>query len=392
MKNRTQREERQKRQGLPYGLLILAMLIFGTNGLLVSRISVQSSQIVLLRTLIGGALLSVIVLLRGGFDRNAVRADLPMLLLGGTALGLNWVALFGAYRLLNVSLATLIYYIGPILVLLFSPLLFREKLTAVKMAAVIVVAVGLVCISGSILSGGMNLTGLLTAVASALFYAALIVFNKRITHTQGLQTAAIELDIAFRGEDDDIDLIERRSENIRPEGPTIVGDVVIAYYREERVNNLVIRVSDRILVLVIPVLVSEFIQLDVVLVYPTALALLEQGIQCGVVFRLGICHIPEMSVEKVVVPQADFQHFVHAARVGRQVAVGTDQETIVAEGGQDDQVVHMILVIKIRHLDAVLHGRSGHQDTQRADLVAGGQREDNEGEDVYRFFHLTKHI
>ena len=180
MKKRTQREERQKRQGLPYGLLILAMLIFGTNGLLVSRISVQSSQIVLLRTLIGGALLSVIVLLRGGFDRSAVRADLPMLLLGGTALGLNWVALFGAYRLLNVSLATLIYYIGPILVLLFSPLLFREKLTAVKMAAVIVVAVGLVCISGSILSGGMNLTGLLTAVASALFYAALFLLVPRL--------------------------------------------------------------------------------------------------------------------------------------------------------------------------------------------------------------------
>ena len=121
-------EERQKRQGLPYCLLILAMLIFGTNGLLVSRISVQSSQIVLLRTLIGGALLSVIVLLRGGFDRNAIRADLPMLLLGGTALGQNWVALFGAYRLLNVSLATLIYYIGPILVLLFSPLLFAKNL------------------------------------------------------------------------------------------------------------------------------------------------------------------------------------------------------------------------------------------------------------------------
>ncbi len=43
----------------------------------------------------------------------------------------------------------------------------------------------------------MNPAGLLTAVASALFYAALIVFNKRITHTEGLQTAAIELDIAF---------------------------------------------------------------------------------------------------------------------------------------------------------------------------------------------------
>ena len=193
------REPKERRDGrrLPYVFFVLAMLIFGTNGLLVSRISVQSSQIVLLRTLIGGALLTGIVLLRGGFDRKAVRADLPMLLLGGTALGLNWVALFGAYRLLNVSLATLIYYIGPILVLLFSPFRFGEKLTPMKTAAVILVAVGLVCISGSILSGGMNPAGLLTAVASALFYAALIVFNKRITHTEGLQTAAIELDIAF---------------------------------------------------------------------------------------------------------------------------------------------------------------------------------------------------
>ena len=48
-----------------------------------------------------------------------------MLLLGGTALGLNWVALFEAYKLLNVSLATLIYYVGPILVILLSPILFH---------------------------------------------------------------------------------------------------------------------------------------------------------------------------------------------------------------------------------------------------------------------------
>ena len=70
-------------QKLSYGMFILSMLIFGTNGLLVARISVQSSQIVLLRTLIGGALLTTIVLLHGGFDRSAIRADLPMLLLGG---------------------------------------------------------------------------------------------------------------------------------------------------------------------------------------------------------------------------------------------------------------------------------------------------------------------
>ncbi len=187
--------------GLPtvfyYGMYILAMLIFGTNGFIAAHISFQGSQVVLLRTLIGGVLLTGLVLLRGGFDRRALRADAVPLLLGGAALGFNWVALFEAYRLLNVSLATLIYYVGPMLILLLSPVLFREKLTSRKIAAVCIVAVGLVCISGSIALGGMNPAGLLTAMVSALFYASLIALNKRIERTGGLQTAAVELDVAF---------------------------------------------------------------------------------------------------------------------------------------------------------------------------------------------------
>ncbi len=179
------------------GIYVLAMLIFGTNGLLVAHISLPASQIVLLRTLLGGALLTVIVLLRGGFDREAVRADAVPLLIGGAVLGANWVALFEAFRMLNISLATLIYYVGPMLVLLLSPLLFGEKLTGTKLAAVGIVGVGLVCISGSIAFGGLSVAGLFVAILSALFYGSLIVFNKRIVRTGGLQTAAIELDAAF---------------------------------------------------------------------------------------------------------------------------------------------------------------------------------------------------
>ena len=180
-----------------YAAYILSLLLFGTNGLYVAHISLASSHIVLFRTLIGGFMLTLLVLLRGGFALGDVRAELVPLLFGGIALGLNWVALFGAYRLLNVSLATLIYYAGPMLVMLFSPLLFREKLTGLKLAAVVLVAFGLLLISGSIAAGGLSIPGLLTAAASALFYAALIVFNKRIRRTSGLQTAAVELDVAF---------------------------------------------------------------------------------------------------------------------------------------------------------------------------------------------------
>jgi len=138
-----------------------------------------------------------VVLLSGGFDKKALLAEKYWLLLGGTALGLNWVALFEAYRMLNISLATLIYYAGPMLILLFSPLLFKEKLTGRKLLSVCIVAVGLVGISGSILGGKMSLSGLIFAAASAILYASVIVLNKKIFKTKGLQTAALELDIAF---------------------------------------------------------------------------------------------------------------------------------------------------------------------------------------------------
>ena len=155
---------------LAYGMYILSLLIFGTNGIFVSHISLASSQIVLMRTWIGGILLTCLVLFFGGFDKDHLRRERIPLLLGGAALGLNWVALFEAYRLLNVNLATLIYYVGPIIVLLFSPILFREKLTGRKLVSVIIVGIGLICISGSVVVIGMNSLGLLCAAFSTIYY------------------------------------------------------------------------------------------------------------------------------------------------------------------------------------------------------------------------------
>lgn len=156
---------------ISYGAYILSLLIFGTNGLYVANISLSSGHIVLMRTLIGGFVLTCLCLLRGGFDRESIRTEKWMLVLGGAALGLNWVALFEAYRMLNVSLATLIYYVGPMLVLLLSPVLFREKLSGKKILSAGIVAAGLVCISGSIVVSGMNFLGLVVAFVVVLLYA-----------------------------------------------------------------------------------------------------------------------------------------------------------------------------------------------------------------------------
>mgnify|MGYP000177587125 FL=1 len=108
--------------------LIASMIIFGTNGLLVARISLPSAQIVLLRTFFGFLFLLVVVAARRSFSFAELKSDLVPATVGGVALGLNWVLLFGAYRYAGVSISTLVYYCGPMIAIILSPIVFKERL------------------------------------------------------------------------------------------------------------------------------------------------------------------------------------------------------------------------------------------------------------------------
>ena len=176
---------------------IAAMVIFGTNGLIVANISLGSAEIVLMRTFLGSLFLLAIVLVKRSFSFADLKADLIPATIGGAALGLNWVLLFSAYRSAGVGLSTLTYYCGPIIVLALSPVLFREKLTWNKLLAIAAVAVGMFCITGDIEPGSDVQTGILFGGGAALLYASLIVANKRVKRLSGLNCAMYELIVAF---------------------------------------------------------------------------------------------------------------------------------------------------------------------------------------------------
>lgn len=176
---------------------IASMVIFGSNGLLVANISLDSAEIVLMRTLLGSLFLLCIVLIKRSFSLADLRADLLPATIGGAALGLNWVLLFTAYRSAGVGLSTLTYYCGPIIVLALSPVLFKERLTWNKLLAIAAVAAGMLCITGDIEKGSDVQTGLLCGGGAALLYASLIVANKRVKRLSGLNCATYELIVAF---------------------------------------------------------------------------------------------------------------------------------------------------------------------------------------------------
>lgn len=177
--------------------LIASMIIFGTNGLLVANISLSSAEIVLMRTFLGFIFLLAVVAARRSFSFAELKADIIPATVGGAALGLNWVLLFGAYRCAGVSISTLVYYCGPMIAIILSPIVFKEKLTANKLIAVIAVAAGMLCISGNVTQGSDMQTGLLLGAGAAALYALIIIVAKRVTHMSGLNCSMYELFISF---------------------------------------------------------------------------------------------------------------------------------------------------------------------------------------------------
>lgn len=176
---------------------IFALLLFGSNGVVASCISMPSDAIVWFRTVVGACVLAA-VFFAGGRRCTAHRhrRDTLFIACSGAAMALDWLLLFEAYQQIGVSLGMLINYSGPIIVILLSIFLLHEAPTRRKVTAILLAMLGVVCICGQAAVRGVNIFGLVCAVLSAMAYAAMVLFNKMANHVSGLENAFLQLSFA----------------------------------------------------------------------------------------------------------------------------------------------------------------------------------------------------
>jgi len=176
-------------------MLITSMVIFGTIGLLKKGIPVTSGELALYRALLAAVVLGgVLAVTRQHIPWRSIRKQLPLLLLSGAAMGINWILLFEAFNYTSVSVATLSYYFAPVIVTAVSPILFREKLTTRQIVCFVVSTLGLVLITGvsGMGEGTSDLTGILFGLGAAAFYATVILLNKFIKGVEGLHRTLLQ--------------------------------------------------------------------------------------------------------------------------------------------------------------------------------------------------------
>lgn len=182
-------------------MMIGAMTIFGTIGIFRKYIPLPSSLLALARGIIGTAflLLLVLVIKRDKLSTEAIKRNLGFLVVSGAFIGFNWILLFEAYQYTTVATATLCYYMAPVIVVLVSPFLFKERLTPLKALCVAVALAGMVFVSGipqSGFGGISELKGILLGLGAATLYAIVVILNQYIKDISAYDKTIMQLGTA----------------------------------------------------------------------------------------------------------------------------------------------------------------------------------------------------
>lgn len=179
-----------------YLAIISAMLIFGTLGIFRRYIPLSSAMLALFRGLLGSAFLLILVFAKGGRLQKLTGRTLLLLAVTGAIMGLNWMLLFEAYNYTSVATATMCYYMQPTIVILLSPLVFRERLTPKKLFCAVAAIIGMVFVSG-ILSGNgfqtQDIKGIRFGLGAAALYSAVVILNKKVVVEDVYEKSIIQL-------------------------------------------------------------------------------------------------------------------------------------------------------------------------------------------------------
>jgi len=178
-------------------IFTISMVIFGTLGAVIRFINLPSSEISLIRGLLGVMFLTPFLLVnrrKGMLDD--LRANYITLLLTGTALAVNWILYTNAFRYTTIALATISYYIAPVIAVMLSIVFMKERISILKVVCIGFTLTGMVLMINTGKSDNTSydhFTGILFGFSAAFCYASLMVLNKFIRNLNGLETTLLQL-------------------------------------------------------------------------------------------------------------------------------------------------------------------------------------------------------
>ena len=168
---------------IPHGCVLAAGILWGLIGIFSRNLSfagLSPQSIVLVRNLGGLVLLFLLFLLT---DRSVFKIEwkhLPIFFgTGIVSILLFMLCYFSCQRMCSLAVAGTLLYTSPAFVVIFSAILWKDKITKKKLAALIAALLGCTFVTG-LWTGELTVTlqGALFGVGSGLFYGLYSIFGR----------------------------------------------------------------------------------------------------------------------------------------------------------------------------------------------------------------------
>ena len=180
--------------------IVIAMLIFGTIGLIRRNIPYSSAMIAFFRGAVAAIILLALRFIRhhslDESEKTAIKRNFLPLAISGAMIGINWILLFEAYRFTTIAVATISYYMAPVFTIIASIFILKEKLTARKAICVATALTGMVFVSGVLETGISGIKGVLLSLGAAMLYSGDVIINKKIKGVDGIDRTIIQMGAA----------------------------------------------------------------------------------------------------------------------------------------------------------------------------------------------------
>ncbi len=157
--------------------LILSALIYGIAPMLAKlayRGGVNGITLTFLRAFLMLPVLAAIMAAKGQSFSLSKKEFANIAALGIIGGALSTIALYLAYDYTATGLATTLHFIYPLIIVIASAMIYREKIAGAKLAAVMLVTVGIFLFVD--ISNAANILGVVMAVLSGVFYSFYVIY------------------------------------------------------------------------------------------------------------------------------------------------------------------------------------------------------------------------
>lgn len=157
--------------------LVLSALIYGITPLL-AKIAymggVNEMTLTFLRTFLALPLLFILMIMRKQSFKLSLKEIVNIIILGFVGGTLAIMLLYASYSYISIGLATTLHFIYPLIIILVSALVYKEKISHAKLVAVMLVTIGIFLFVD--VRNMADKIGVILAVLSGIFYSFYVIY------------------------------------------------------------------------------------------------------------------------------------------------------------------------------------------------------------------------